>query len=86
MVLILLNLIKKYVNNNYVFKLCAYITLLVSLLDAIPFLQKYMNYIPLTKAGFGWVIPFVIVFLICNYLIPKEILVTNNKLKANKLS
>lgn len=86
MVLILLNLIKKYVNNNYVFKLCTYITLLISLLDAIPLLQKYMNYIPLTKAGFGWVIPFVIVFLICNYFMPKENLVTNNKLSTDKLS
>lgn len=86
MVLILLNLIKKYINNNYVFKLCTYITLLISLLDAIPLLQKYMNYIPLTKAGFGWVIPFVIVFLICNYFMPKENLVTNNKLSTDKLS
>lgn len=72
MVIILLNLIKKFVNNDYVFKFCTYITLIISTIDVIPSLQKYIDYIPFTKAGFGWIVPFIIMFILSNYLIPKQ--------------
>lgn len=72
MVIILLNLIKKFVYNDYVFKLCTYITLIISTIDVIPSLQKYIDYIPFTKLGFGWIVPFIIMFILSNYFIPKQ--------------
>lgn len=72
MVIILLNLIKKFVHNDLVFKICVYATLFISILDAIPSFKNTMNYIPLTTKGFGWLVPFIIAFIISNYLIPSK--------------
>lgn len=72
MVIIALNLMKKFIRNDLVFKICVYVTLLISILDAIPSLKTFTNYIPLTAKSFGWLIPFIIVFIICNYLIPAK--------------
>lgn len=69
-VIILLNLIKSVIKQDLVFKVCTYVTLFISILDAIPNIQGVMNHVPLTSAGFGWVIPFIACFLITNYLIP----------------
>lgn len=68
MVIILLNLLKGFIKSDLVFQLCTYITLIISILDAIPYISKFMNHIPLTSAGFGWVIPFVLVFVVTNSL------------------
>lgn len=67
-VIILLNLMKPIIKDDLVFKFCTYVTLLVSLLDVIPSANKFMDYIPLTMQGFGWVIPFIIIFIITNYM------------------
>ncbi|MGL5616029.1 MAG: branched-chain amino acid transport system II carrier protein [Sarcina sp.] len=68
MVIILLNLIKTVIRNDFVFKACTYLTLLISLLNAIPACKSMMNLIPLNSDGFGWIIPFILVFLITNYI------------------
>ena len=80
-VIILLNLIKPIVRSNFVFKLCAYVTLIVSILDEIPSIAPIMNHIPLTNLGFGWIIPFIIAFIIGSLLPKKNIDDNNNKHK-----
>lgn len=70
-VVILLNLIKPIIHNDYVFKICTYVTLIISVLDVIPNISTIMNRIPFTQVGFGWVVPFILVFLLSNYL-PKK--------------
>lgn len=77
-VIILLNLIKTMIRSNFVFKLCAYVTLIVSILDEIPSIAPIMNHIPLTNLGFGWIIPFIITFIIAT-LLPIKNIDDNNK-------
>lgn len=72
-VIIILNLIKPIIKSNFVFKLCAYVTLIVSVLDEIPSLTPIMNHIPLTTLGFGWILPFIIAFIIGNLIPIKNI-------------
>ncbi|MGL5576090.1 MAG: branched-chain amino acid transport system II carrier protein [Sarcina sp.] len=72
-VIIILNLIKPIIKSNFVFKLCAYVTLIVSILDEIPSLAPIMKHIPLTNLGFGWVLPFIISFIIGNLIFAKNI-------------
>ena len=61
------------IRSNFVFKLCAYVTLIVSILDEIPSIAPIMNHIPLTNLGFGWIIPFIIAFIIGTLLPMKNI-------------
>ena len=82
-VVIILSLLKPIIKDALVFKLCAYITLVFSILDVIPNISNIMNYIPLTNIGFGWIIPFVIVFLISNYS-PRKSTNLNNKKTIQK--
>lgn len=71
-VIILLNLLKPIIKDDLVFKLCTYITLIISILDVVPKLKAPMNVIPLTSLGFGWIIPFIIVFLLSNFIPRKD--------------
>lgn len=69
-VIVVLNLLRKFIVSHLVYKLCTYITLIISFLEAFPkqfgFITKYL---PLNSQGFGWVLPFIIVLILSNYFI-----------------
>lgn len=66
--LILLTLGKKLVRSNLVVKYSVYVSLIFAIIDVLnPF--DLNNIIPLSELGFGWVIPTVVTFIVCNFLI-----------------
>lgn len=84
-VLILLNLFNQFVKNNLVYKACVYVTLAISILTFvggfIPSINKILSILPMQAQGFGWVIPFIITFIITNFFICK--IKSSNLDKAN---
>lgn len=84
-VLILLNLFNQFVKNNFVYKVCVYTTLAISILTFIggfvPSLNKVLSVLPMQAQGFGWVIPFIIVFILSNFFIGKA-----NSSKVSKVN
>ncbi|MGL4741198.1 MAG: branched-chain amino acid transport system II carrier protein [Sarcina sp.] len=76
-VLILLNLFDNFVKGKIVYKACVYVTLAISIITAIagniPVLNDLFSYIPLYSIGFAWIIPFIITFIISNFVrIPEK--------------
>ncbi|MGO5093010.1 branched-chain amino acid transport system II carrier protein [Clostridium sp. LCP25S3_F10] len=71
-VLIAITLLGKLVKNNTVVKITVYTTLVVSFIDTIniltngniSFIKSLLGIIPLSNAGFSWLIPAVIAFII----------------------
>ncbi|WP_066874741.1 branched-chain amino acid transport system II carrier protein [Clostridium mediterraneense] len=70
-VLILLNLFDRFVRSTFVYQLCVYTTLIISILTFIAGYSKpladILGYLPLYSSGFGWILPFVIAFIIGNF-------------------
>ena len=76
-VLIVLGLFDKYLNNNkLVYKLCIYSTLVVSVIYSLDelfelgFISNLLSYLPLYNQGFGWVLICLVMF-IAGLVIPK---------------
>ncbi|SFA79664.1 branched-chain amino acid transport system II carrier protein [Clostridium frigidicarnis] len=66
--LILLTLGKKFVKSNLVVKYSVYVALIFAIIDVFK-LFGLNNLIPFSQLGFGWVIPTVVTFIVCNFLI-----------------
>ncbi|MBM7870806.1 LIVCS family branched-chain amino acid:cation transporter [Clostridium pascui] len=63
-VLILMNLFNNYIEDAYIYKGAVYATLVVSLVNSlsslkinIPYITYYVNELPMSAQGFGWIIP-----------------------------
>lgn len=63
-VLILMNLLNNYIEDAYIYKGAVYATLVVSLVNSlsslkinIPYITYYVNELPMSAQGFGWIIP-----------------------------
>lgn len=75
MVLVILTLLGEKVDNDCIYKITVFITLIFVVVDVIAqtfqigILQRWINYIPLSKVGFGWVIPALIAFMISEIII-----------------
>ena len=76
-VLIVLGLFDKYLNNNkLVYKLCIYSTLVVSVIYSLDelfelgFISNLLSYLPLYNQGFGWVLICLVMFIV-GLVIPK---------------
>lgn len=80
-VVVVLNILRKFIVNHLVYKICTYITLIISFLEAFPkqfgFITKYL---PLSSQGFGWVLPFIIILILSNYFLK----FSNYKVNINK--
>lgn len=66
-VLILMNLFNKFIEDAYIYKGSVYATLVVSLVNSlsslkinIPYLTYYINELPMSAQGFGWIIPCIL--------------------------
>lgn len=74
-VLIILNLFG--VKNHLSFKLCTYVVLLISLIEVastslnLGFCKQIIAFIPLGDAGFAWVLPFLLSFVVSLIFKPK---------------
>lgn len=72
-VLILLNLFNQFVKNNFVYKACVYVTFAISVLTFVggfvPRLDSALSILPMHAHGFGWVVPFVVTFIISNFFV-----------------
>lgn len=79
-VLIAMTLLGKKVKNNKVVAITTYVTLIVSVLDTINlltankigFISGIVNIIPLSKAGFSWLIPAVAAFIIASVVVKSD--------------
>lgn len=79
-VLITITLLGKKVKNDKVVAITAYVTLIVSVLDTINlltsgkigFIKGLFDVIPLSKAGFSWVIPSVLAFVVASILVKSD--------------
>ncbi|SHF01195.1 branched-chain amino acid transport system II carrier protein [Clostridium fallax] len=73
-VLIIMNLLDRYIKNKLSYKVTVYVTLIVSILSTlgsiIPKINNIISYLPLSKEGFAWIVPALIAFIISNYFIP----------------
>lgn len=66
--LIALTLGSKFVKNDKVVKYSVYVSIIFSLIDVFkPF--GINNIIPLSNLGFGWVVPTIITYVLCNFVI-----------------
>lgn len=72
-VIILLNLFDSKIKSNLTIKYSAYVTLTISLLtffgNFVPLIKRGLSYLPLSSLGFEWILPFIITFIISNYLL-----------------
>ncbi|WP_027632031.1 branched-chain amino acid transport system II carrier protein [Clostridium hydrogeniformans] len=70
--LIALTLGSRFVRNNKVVKCSVYISMLFAILEVFkPF--NINTIIPLSDLGFGWVLPTIITYVLCNFIIfPEE--------------
>lgn len=66
-VLIIMNLFNNYIEDTYIYKGAVYTTLIISLVNSlstlninIPYLTGYINKLPMSAQGFGWIIPCVL--------------------------
>ncbi|MGL5614722.1 MAG: branched-chain amino acid transport system II carrier protein [Sarcina sp.] len=75
-VIILLNLFDSMIKSNLTIRYSAYTTLFVSLLtflgSYVPFINKILSFLPLQSVGFGWILPFIVAFIISNYMLKHE--------------
>lgn len=81
-VIILLNLFDSKLKSNLTIKYSTYTTLAFSILTFIgtkvPSIEGLISYLPLSNIGFSWVLPFVIAFIISNYLLKHDTKPTDN--------
>lgn len=66
-ILIVMNLLNKHIENIYIYKGGVYATLVISLINSlstlninIPYVTSYINKLPMSNQGFGWIIPCVL--------------------------
>ncbi len=79
-VLIAITLAGKFVKNNKIVKITVYVTLIISILDTInsltggsvAVLKSAIGFIPLASAGFSWLVPAVIAFIISSIVCSKQ--------------
>ncbi|MBE6071933.1 MAG: branched-chain amino acid transport system II carrier protein [Clostridium butyricum] len=68
--LIVTSLLNKYLNNINAIRIGVYTSLIFSIISIIPNVD--LSFIPLANDGFAWLIPTIIVTLICQFTLPKK--------------
>ena len=68
--LIVTSLLNKYLNNINAVRIGVYTSLIFSILSLIPIID--LSFIPLANDGFAWLIPTIVVTLICQFILPKN--------------
>ena len=68
--LIVTSLLNKYLNNINAVRIGVYTSLIFSILSLIPIID--LSFILLANDGFAWLIPTIVVTLICQFILPKN--------------